>query len=49
MKRLSPNFQDTDVIVLAVVLFQLAAVLWAKDVIKSLPLMFSFSDHAFLL
>ena len=49
MKRLSPNFQDTDVIVLAVILFQLAAVLWTEDVIKPLPLMFSYSNHAFLL
>lgn len=30
MKRLSPNFQDADVIVLAVALFQLAAVPWTK-------------------
>lgn len=46
-KRLSPNFQDTDVIVLAVILFQLAQVLWTKYVIKPLPLMFFYSNHAF--
>lgn len=47
-KRLSPNFQDTDVTVLAVILFQLAAVFRTKDVMKPLPLMFSFSNRAFL-
>ena len=48
IKRLSPNFQDTDVIALAVILFQLAAVSRTKDVMKPLPLMFSFSNRAFL-
>lgn len=38
MKRLSPNFQDADVIVLAVALFQLAAVPWTK----------AFLPHVFL-
>lgn len=37
MKRLSPNFQDADVIVLAVALFKLAAVPWTK---ASLPHVF---------
>ena len=45
MKRLSPNFQNADVIVLAVTLFKLAAVPWTK---ASLPHVF-FSNHAFLL
>lgn len=37
MERLSPNFQDADVIVLAVALFKLAAVPWTK---ASLPHVF---------
>lgn len=46
-ERLSPTFQLTDVIVLAVILFQLAAALMTKDVIKPLPLMFCFQTSAF--
>lgn len=46
-ERLSPTFQHTDVIVLAVIVFQLAAALMTKDVIKPLPLMFCFQTNAF--
>lgn len=46
-ERLSPTFQHTDVIVLAVIPFQLAAALMTKDVIKPLPLMFCFQTNAF--
>lgn len=42
MKRLSPNFQDADVIVLAVELFKLAAVPWTKT---SLPHVFLFEPR----
>lgn len=41
------RLSSTDVIVLAVILFQLAAALMTKDVIKPLPLMFCFQTNAF--